>query len=79
MQKVLSLLLYLTSIDMDCRLDTTKFHLKEAVLFSPVSAILHPISTVKTRIQVVGAELSHMNDLVVCKHIVKVDGVSSLF
>ena len=64
---------------MDCRLDKTKFHLKGAVLFFAVSTILHPISVVKTRIQVAGAELSHMNGLVVCKHIVKADGVSGLF
>ena len=50
-----------------------------AVLFSAVSAILHPISVVKTQIQVAGAELAHMNGLVVCKHIVKVDGVFVLF
>ena len=44
-----------------------------------MSAILHPISIVKTRIQVAGAELAHMNGIVVCKHTVKVDGVSGLF
>ena len=64
---------------MDCRLDKTKFHLKREVLFSIVSAILHPISVVKTQIQVPGAELSHMNGLAVCKHTVKADGVSGLF
>ena len=64
---------------MDCRLDKTKFHLKGAVLFYAMSAILHPISVVKTQIQVAGDELSHMNDLAVCKHTVKADGVSGLF
>ena len=64
---------------MDYRLDKTKFYLKGAVLFSAVSVILHPISVGKTRIQVAGAELAHMNDLEVCKHIVKADGVSGLF
>ena len=63
---------------MDCRLDKTKFHLKGAVLFFAVSAILHPISVVKTRIQVVGAALAYMNGLEVCKHIVKEDGVFGL-
>ena len=56
---------------MDCRLDKTKFHLKGEVLFSVVSAILHPISLFKTRIQVAGVELAHMNGLAVCKHTVK--------
>ena len=64
---------------MDCRLDKTKFHLKGAVLFSVVSPILHPLSVVKTQIQVAGAELSHMNGLAMCKHIVKADWASSLF
>ena len=64
---------------MDCRLDKTNFHLKREVLFSIVSAILHPILVVKTLIQVVGAELSHMNGLAVCKHIVKANGVFGLF
>ena len=64
---------------MDYTLDKTKFHLKGVVLFSTVSAILHPILVAKTRIQVAGAELSHMNGLVVCKHTVKADGVSSIF
>ena len=64
---------------MECRLDKTKFHIKGAVLFSVVSAILHPISVVKTRIQVAGVELAHVNGLAVCKHIVKVDWVSGLF
>ena len=64
---------------MDDRLDKIKFHLKGAVLFFVVSAILHPISVVKTQIQVAGDELAHMNGLAVCKHIVKVDGVSGLF
>ena len=64
---------------MDCRLDKTKIHLKGVVLFSVVLAILHPISVVKTRIQVVGAELAHMNGLIVCKHTVKSDGVFGLF
>ena len=64
---------------MDCRLDKTKFHLKGVVLFSVVSAILHPISVVKTRIQVVGAKLAHLNGLAVCKHIVKANGVSGIF
>ena len=63
---------------MDCTLDKTKFHIKGAVFFSVVSAILHPISVVKTRIQVVRAELAHMNGLAVCKHIVKADGVSGI-
>ena len=60
---------------MDCRLDKTKFHLKRAGLFSAMSTILHPISVVKTRTQVAGDELSHMNGLAVCKHIVKANGV----
>ena len=64
---------------MDCRLDKTKFHLKGAILFSVVSAILHLISVVKTRIQVARAELAHMNGLAVCKHTVKEDGVFALF
>ena len=64
---------------MDCRLDKTKFHIKGAVLFSAMLAILHPISAVKMRIQVAGAELAHMNGLAVCKHTVKADGVSGLF
>ena len=46
---------------------------------SVVSAIFHPISVVKTRIHVEGAELAHMNGLAVCKHIVKADGSSGLF
>ena len=64
---------------MDCKLYKTKFHLKGAVLFSIVAAILHPISVVKTRIQVGGDELAHMNGLAVCKHTVKADGVSGIF
>ena len=44
-----------------------------------MSAILHPISVVKTRIQVVGAELAHMNGLVVCNHTVKAYGVYGIF
>ena len=56
---------------MDCRLYKTKFHLEGAVLFSTVSAILHPISVVKTRIQLAGANLAHMNGLAVCKHTIK--------
>ena len=64
---------------MDYRLDKTKFHLKGAVLFSVLSAILHPLSVVKTQIQVAGAELSHMNGLAMCKHTVKDDGVSGIF
>lgn len=67
-----------TNINWD-RLDKTKFHLTGAVLFSAVSAILHPISVVKTRIQVAGAELAHMNGLAVCKHILKIDGASGLY
>ena len=58
---------------MDSRLDKTKFHLKGAVISSIVFAILHPISVVKTRIQVVGAESAHMNGLAVCKHTVKAE------
>ena len=64
---------------MEYILDTKKFHLKGAVLFSDVSAILNPISVVKTRIQVAGAELAHMNGLAMCKHTVKADGVSGIF
>ena len=64
---------------MDYRLDKTKFHLKGAVLSSIVLAILHPISVVKTWIQVVGVELARMNGLAVCKHTVKADGVFALF
>ena len=64
---------------MDYRLDKTKFHLKGVVLSSVLLSILHPISIVKTRIQVAGAELAHMNGLAMCKHIVKADGVSGLF
>eukprot|EP01018_Ginkgo_biloba_P009376 Gb_30250 [translate_table: standard] len=67
-----------TDINWD-RLDKTKFHVIGAVLFSAVSALLHPISVVKTRIQVAGSEFAHMNGLAVFRHILKADGISGLF
>lgn len=48
-----------TNINWD-RLDKTKFHVIGAILFTAQSALLHPTSVVKTRMQVAGSELSHM-------------------
>ncbi|XP_024935290.1 uncharacterized protein LOC107433322 isoform X1 [Ziziphus jujuba] len=61
------------------RLDKTKFHAIGAVLFTAQSALLHPTTVVKTRMQVAESGLSHMRGFTVFRHILKNDGIPGLF
>ena len=61
------------------RLDKTKFHVIGAILFTAQSALLHPTSVVKTRMQVVGSELSHMRGISAFTHILRTDGIPGIF
>ncbi|OAY70571.1 Solute carrier family 25 member 44 [Ananas comosus] len=55
-----------TNIKWD-RLDKTRFHVIGAVLFTAQQGLLHPTAVVKTRMQVDGGGLSHMNGFSVFK------------
>lgn len=61
------------------RLDKTRFHVIGAVLFTAQQGLLHPTAVVKTRMQVDGGGLSHMNGFSVFKKILKQDGVPGIF
>nr|CAD1816859.1 unnamed protein product [Ananas comosus var. bracteatus] len=67
-----------TNIKWD-RLDKTRFHVIGAVLFTAQQGLLHPTAVVKTRMQVDGGGLSHMNGFSVFKKILKQDGVPGIF
>lgn len=61
------------------RIDKAKFNLYGVGLFTAVSAVLYPISLVKTRIQVAAGESVHTNAVGVFKKILKNDGVRGLY
>uniref|UniRef100_A0A7C9CDN5 Mitochondrial carrier protein n=1 Tax=Opuntia streptacantha TaxID=393608 RepID=A0A7C9CDN5_OPUST len=67
-----------TNINWD-RLDKTKFHVIGAILFTAQSALLHPTSVVKTRMQVAGSGLSHMRGISVFTQILRTDGIPGIF
>ncbi|ONI27884.1 hypothetical protein PRUPE_1G109500 [Prunus persica] len=67
-----------TDINWD-RLDKTRFHIIGAILFTAQSALLHPTSVVKTRMQVAGSGFSHMGGISVFRHILKSDGIPGIF
>ncbi|KAL4202222.1 hypothetical protein AMTRI_Chr02g220010 [Amborella trichopoda] len=73
-----SLALSDTDINWD-RLDKTRFHVIGAILFTVQSAVLHPITVVKTRMQVAGAGLSHMPASSVFRDILRKDGIPGIF
>ncbi|KAL5996557.1 hypothetical protein ACLOJK_026637 [Asimina triloba] len=64
---------------LNIRLDKTRFHINGAILFTAQSAVLHPTTVVKTRMQVAGADLAHMNGLSVFKSILRNDGIAGIF
>ncbi|KAM5568600.1 solute carrier family 25 member 44 [Rosa sericea] len=66
-----------TNVNWD-RLDKTRFHIIGAILFTAQSALLHPTSVVKTRMQV-DSGLSHMSGTSVFKQILKTDGIPGVF
>ncbi|CAL0300990.1 unnamed protein product [Lupinus luteus] len=61
------------------RLDKTKFHIIGAILFTAQSGLLHPMSVVKTRMQVAGTGLSQMSGMSVFTHIFRRDGMPGIF
>ncbi|KAK1291621.1 hypothetical protein QJS10_CPB17g00960 [Acorus calamus] len=61
------------------RLDKTRFHVTGAVLFTAQSALLHPIAVVKTRMQVAGGGVAHMNGVSVLRNILRYDGIPGIF
>lgn len=61
------------------RLDKIRFHIIGAVLFTAQSALLHPVSVVKTRMQVAGSGLSQMRGMDVFKPILRNDGIPGVF
>ncbi|KAG0576786.1 hypothetical protein KC19_5G107600 [Ceratodon purpureus] len=61
------------------RLDKTKFFLVGAGLFSGVSALLYPVSVVKTRMQVARADALHTTGPAIFKHILRSEGVLGLY
>ncbi|KAL6535655.1 hypothetical protein OROMI_027029 [Orobanche minor] len=67
-----------TEINWD-RLDKTRFHVIGAVLFTVQSALIHPTTVVKTRMQVAGSGISQMNGLSVFRCIVRTDGIPGIF
>lgn len=67
------------SFSIDLRLDKTRFHIIGAILFTAQSALIHPTAVVKTRMQVAGSGLSHMNGFSVFKHILRADGLPGIF
>lgn len=73
-----SILSHQTQISWE-RIDKTKFHVLGAGLFSAVSAVLHPISVVKTRIQVAEAKSVSTTAFGIFKNILKADGVRGLY
>ena len=60
-------------------MDKTKFHVIGAILFTAQSALLHPTSVVKTRMQVAGSGLSHMRGISVFTQILRTDGIPGIF
>lgn len=63
----------------ECRLDKTKFFLVGAGLFSGVSALLYPVSVIKTRMQVARADTVHNTAPALFKHILRSEGVLGLY
>ncbi|KAI3423354.1 uncharacterized protein J3R85_011088 [Psidium guajava] len=61
------------------RLDKIRFHIIGAVLFTAQSALLHPVSVVKTRMQVAGSGMSQMRGMDVFKPILRNDGIPGIF
>ncbi|XP_047330535.1 solute carrier family 25 member 44-like [Impatiens glandulifera] len=61
------------------RLNKTRFHVIGAILFTVQQALIHPMSVIKTRIQVDGLGLSQMSGTYVFRHILKTDGISGFF
>ncbi|PKA48909.1 Protein mitoferrin-like 1, chloroplastic [Apostasia shenzhenica] len=60
-------------------LDKTRFHVIGAILFTAQSALLHPTAVVKTRMQVAGGGLAHLNGFSVFRNILRNEGVSGIF
>lgn len=60
-------------------MDKTRFHIIGAILFTAQSALLHPISVVKTRMQVDSYGLSHMSGTSVVRQILRTDGIPGIF
>ncbi|KAH6771609.1 hypothetical protein C2S52_005720 [Perilla frutescens var. hirtella] len=67
-----------TDINWD-RLDKTRFHVIGAILFTVQSALIHPTTVVKTRMQVAGTGISQMNGLSIFRHIIRSDGIPGIF
>ncbi|KAL3682108.1 hypothetical protein R1sor_000130 [Riccia sorocarpa] len=61
------------------RLDKTKFYLVGAGLFSGISAALYPISVIKTRLQVVGADSVHKTAGAIVRNILTTEGIKGLY
>lgn len=56
-----------------------KFHVIGAILFTAQSALLHPTTVLKTRIQVANSGFAHMRGYTIFKQILKTDGISGIF
>lgn len=67
-----------TNIQWD-RLDKTRFHVIGAILFTAQSALLHPTSVVKTRMQVAEGGFAHKGGLSVFRQILRIDGIYGIF
>jgi solute carrier family 25 protein 44 len=67
-----------TEINWD-RLDKTKFFVVGAGLFSGVSALLYPVSVLKTRMQVARADAVHTTALSIFKHVLRSEGIPGLY
>lgn len=65
--------------NMLARIDKVKFNIYGVGLFTAVSAVLYPISLVKTHIQVGAKESAPTNALGVCRNILRNDGVRGLY
>ncbi|KAL6526459.1 hypothetical protein OROGR_015549 [Orobanche gracilis] len=60
-------------------LDKTRFHVIGAALFTFQSALIHPTTVAKTRMQVAGSSISQMNGLSVFRCIIRTDGIPGIF
>ncbi|KAK4793926.1 hypothetical protein SAY86_011920 [Trapa natans] len=68
-----------TDINWD-RLNKTRFHIIGAILFTAQSALLHPTTVVKTRMQVAdGSGFSQMPGITLFRQILRTDGIPGIF
>lgn len=72
-------LCFSVSIPFTCRLDTKRFYVVGAGLFTGVTVALYPVSVVKTRLQVASRDFGEKSAFSVIKGILKNDGVPGLY